>query len=305
MRLLHNTPRCAVIVVTYNSKSTIRPCLTPVVTLPDFEIIVVDNASVDGTPAVVAQEFPSARLIVNRDNSGFARACNIGVAASRAPFILLLNPDTVASPEAVRILLDFLEQHPKAGVVGARLLDPSGRPLQSMADRPSLWRLALDKPLAVLAQGAGPTGALRRLAGALSAKYCLPDHPCRAAIVGGAAFCSRRAAWELVGGFDEAFFLYCEDADLCLRIARAGWEVWHVPEAVVLHQSGASFAGDLERQKREYYASLRYFFRKHNGVVATCLLDTALRLYRGLRLYRWFGRDRIGRPFTATQNRGD
>lgn len=285
----------SVIIVTYNSASTIRACLAPLAEMGEVEVIVVDNASHDDTAVLVADEFPRARLIASPENLGFARACNVAAAVSTAPYLLFLNPDAAASPQAVRALVTFLARHPEAAIAGARLVDPLGRPHQSMGDRPSLWRLVLDKPLALLARSAGPNGPRRWLVGALSAKYRLPERPERVAFVLGAALCCRRLAWEQAGGFDEAFFVYCEEVDLCLRVARAGWEVWHIPEAVVTHHSGASFAGDYDRRRQAYYESLCYLFRKHNGRVPALVLEAALRVYRGLRLYRLFAHDRIGR----------
>jgi GT2 family glycosyltransferase len=161
--------------------------------------------------------------------------------------------------------------------------------------------LILDKPLALLAGRAGPRGALRWLLGALSAKYRLPDSPQRVIWVSGAAFCCKRSAWEQIGGFDEAFFLYHEDVDLCLRAAQAGWEVWHVPEAVILHHSGASFARDQEAQKGAYYTSQRYLFRKHTGWLTLYPLIVLQGLYWRLGLYRRLSRDHISRPASSTQ----
>jgi len=289
--------RCTVIVVTYNARSTIRACLVPLLGMPDVELIVIDNSSGDGTAALVAQELSSVRLIALQENMGFGRACNIGVAASSGDAIFLLNPDAIASPEPVWTLVGFLEQHPRAGIAGARLVDPSGRLLQCMGDRPSIAGLVLDKLLALCAELAGRQGALRWLLGALLAKYRVPVCPQPVAWVSGAALCCMRSVWEEIGGFDEDFFLYHEDVYLCLRVAQAGWEVWHVPEAVIVHYSGASFAGDREFQKRAYYASQRYLFRKHSGALGAHLLGVAQWPYRSLRLYRQLGRDRISRPF--------
>ena len=270
---------CSIIVVTYNSSSCIGACLAPLLGMSDVELVVVDNDSKDGTAAHVQKEFPKVTLIALQENIGFGCACNIGVAASSGSFVLLLNPDAVAPAEAIRTLIEFCKKHPRAGIAGGRLVDPSGLPLQSMGDRPSLLRLVLDKPMAWVAQRVGLRGLFRRVLGRWSAKFRLSREAEPVAWVSGAFLCCRRSIWNELGGFDEQFFLYYEDVDLCLRIAQAGWGVWHVPEAVVEHQSGASFEGDVNVQKRIYYASQRYFFRKHQGASVASLLPLAQKLY--------------------------
>lgn len=264
--------------------------------MAEIDIVVVDNGSADGTLKLVQDGFPSVRVVVPAGNVGFGRACNLAVRRTGAPFVLLLNPDAVACADAIRHLFRFMESHPGAGVAGAKLVDPSGRPLQSMGDRPGLSGLLLDKLLALFSRHARSDGWLRRLLAGLSSKYRLPSRAERVAWVSGAAMCVRREAWEQVGGFDENIFLYYDDVDLCLRIAEAEWEVWHVPEAVVVHHSGASFGGDQDWQKREHYLSQGYFFRKHNGEISAALVGVFRGVYAKLRLYRYFARDRIGRP---------
>jgi len=269
----------SIIMVTYNSSSCIGACLAPLLGMSDVELVVVDNDSKDGTAAQVQREFPTVTLMALQENIGFGRACNIGVSASSGSFIFLLNPDAVAPAQAIRTLIEFCEKHPRAGIVGGCLVDPSGLPLQSMGDRPSLTRLVVDKPMAWVAKHVGPRGLFRRVLGRCSAKFRLPHDAEPVPWVSGAALCCRRQAWNDTGGFDEKFFLYYEDVDLCLRASQVGWEVWHVPDAVVEHQSGASFAGNVNYQKRIYYASQRYFFQKHQGPVVASLSSLAQKVY--------------------------
>jgi hypothetical protein len=270
---------CSIIIVTYNSSSSIVACLTPVVEMADVEIVVVDNDSRDGTPTLLKERFPSVTLIALQDNIGFGGACNIGVTASSGSFIILLNPDAVASAQAIRTFIEFCEKHPRAGIVGGHLVDPFGLPLQSMGDRPTVVRLVLEKPIEWMAKRVSPCGILHRAIGKYCAKFRLPHVAEPVDWVSGAALCCRRQAWNDTGGFDENFFLYYEDVDLCLRAAQVGWEVWHVPTTVVSHQSGVSFAGDVNYQKRIYYASQRYFFQKHHGPVVASLLSFGQKLY--------------------------
>jgi hypothetical protein len=295
MDVLENQRHCSIIIVTYRSSLSIGACLKPLLDALDFEVIVVDNDSKDGTVAIVERAFPSVKVIALKENPGFGRGCNIGVAASSGSYLVFLNPDAIASPCALKNIIDFFEEHPKAGVVGARLVDLVGQPLQSMGDRPSLLRLVLDKAIAWFAKRVGPQGLLRMLIGKVSTKFRLPSESELVPWVSGAALCCRRSTWEEIGGFDEKFFLYYEDVDLCLRASHVGWEVWHVPDAVVQHQSGASFGGDINMQKTIYYANQNYFFRKHCGPLTARVLEFFQSVYSRLALYRHLGTDRIGR----------
>ena len=287
---------CSIIIVTYNSCASVRDCLRPFATVSDLEVIVVDNNSQDGSVTLVEEEFPSVKVIALQENLGFGCACNIGVAASRGSFLVLLNPDAVTSSKALEILATFLEEHPRAGIAGARLIDPLGCPLQSMGDRPSVHGLLLDKPMTWIAKRVGPRSVFRTFIGRVSSKFRFPTRPEPVSWVSGAALCCRRSAWDDLRGFDENFFLYYEDVDFCLRSIQAGWEVWHVPEAVVSHQSGASFAGNQDFQKKVYFANQQYFFQKHCGYLSVFFLSTLQTGYRLLKLYRHLASDRIGPP---------
>jgi len=277
--ILGKQKSCSIIIVTYNSNSYISACLAPLVAMPDVEVVVVDNDSRDGTANTLRENFPFVTLIALKDNIGFGRACNIGVAASTGSFVFLLNPDAVAPAQAIQTLVEFFEKHPGAGIAGGRLVDPSGLALESMGGRPTFIRLVLEKPIAWVAKRLKNSEMVCWVLGKISQKYRLPREAEPVIWVSGAALCCRRQVWDDTGGFDENFFLYYEDVDLCLRAAQVGWEVWHVPAAVVSHQSGASFAGNLHYQKHIYYANQRYFFRKHEGPIVASLLALAQKLY--------------------------
>jgi len=165
---------------------------------------------------MVEREFSSIKVMALNENLGFGRACNIGVTASSGSCLMLLNPDAVTSPGALKTLVTFLEGHTQAGIVGARLIDPLGQPLQSMGDRPSLLGFVLDKPMAWIAKRVGLRGLWRMIIGRISAKFRLPNEPEPVAWVSGAALCCRRSTWDVIGGLYEKFFLYYEDVDLCL-----------------------------------------------------------------------------------------
>lgn len=287
----------SIIVVTFNSRSVIRDCLSPLVGLPSSELIVVDNASMDDTLGAVAHDFPGVKCLALGENIGFGRACNRAAMMSVGEYLIYLNPDAVCPPEALRSLFQFLTHHPEAGIAGGRLIGSDGQPLASMGDAPSLGRMALDKLLAPIAPRVGLQSLWRTIMGEVSAKYGLPDQPVRVAWVSGAALCCRRSTWDAIGGFDERFFLYYEDVDLCLRAAQAGWEVWHVPQAVIRHRSGTSFQGDRKFQKQMYFASQEYYFQKHHHPMMASLSSVVGRWYFRSGLFTKFARDRIGPPF--------
>jgi GT2 family glycosyltransferase len=276
---LDNRKSCSIIIVTYNSVSYISDCLNPLVDMSEVEVVVVDNDSRDGTVTKLREDFPAVQLITLPENIGFGRACNIGVSVSNGSFIVLLNPDAIASAQAVKTLIRFFDGHPRTGIVGGCLVDLSGLPLQSMGDRPTLVRLMVEKPIEWVAQRVDPHGPFRHVLGRYFAKLRTPSAAEQVAWVSGAALCCRRRTWEDVGGFDEKFFLYYEDVDLCLRATQGGWEVWYVPHAVIPHQSGASFSGNVYYQKYIYYENQRYFFQKHYGPVSAFLLSLAQKIY--------------------------
>ncbi len=285
----------SIIIVTYNSASYIRDCLTPLAGQSDLEIVVVDNNSKDGCQDIVQREFSFTKFISLEENIGFGAACNVGVRASSGEHILFLNPDAVALPEAYRQLWSFLAGKSQIGIVGGRLIDPSGVPLQSMGDRPSLIGQILDKPLGVLSRYVPSEGRCRKILGSLSSKFRLPVKPDRVVWVSGAALGCRRTCLDEIGGFDEKFFLYYEDVDLCVRAAQAGWEIWHVPQAIIQHRSGASFQGNRVLQKQIFYENQKYFFQKHSSRLATVILHIVQRANSLLGLYRISDNEKISK----------
>jgi GT2 family glycosyltransferase len=247
----------AVVVVTYNSAATIEACLRSVQTEGAAEIVVVDNASQDGTPRLLAARFPELRLIANAVNEGFGRACNRGWRATRAPFVLLLNPDTELQPGALSALLAFAADQPRAALVGPRIVNPDGSLQHSCFRFPTL-RMVLTGffgliPLDSPANGRYPRAAYER---AHQVEHLL-----------GACLLARRAAADQVGLFDERFFIYFEETDWCYRMRAAGWQNWYCPAATVLHLGAHSTSRDPERMSGEFYRSQARFYRKHYSPV--------------------------------------
>jgi len=250
----------SIVVVSWNTKALLRECVAS--TLADatdldgqVEIIVVDNASSDGSVEMLQSEFPTVRVIRNESNRGFASATNQGLQAGRGTHLMLLNPDTRVTRGSLRAMVSFLESHPRAGTVGPRLVGAQGEhqvscfPLPTLAKE--LWRLYHLDRLYVLASY--PSSRFR------------DDLPQQVESIQGACMLLRREALAQTGLLDERFFIYTEEIDLCRRLLDAGWEIFFVPAAVIVHYGGASTAQVSARMFLELYRSKVQYFRKHLG----------------------------------------
>ena len=260
----------AVVVVTWNAAGHLERCLESVAA---YETVVVDNGSTDGTPALVREQFPAARLI-EQENRGMGGGNNTGMRAAGGRYWLLLNSDAfLAGSDTLERLVAFADAHPRAAVVGPRLANPDGTLQRSVRGDPSLWRLATEY---LFLRKLGPrTRAFNAFYGG-GFDY---RSPLQVESLHGAALLVRRQAADEVGLFDEAFFMFSEETDWLYRFRRAGWKVWFTPEAEVVHLGGASHGGGL------YVENLRgilRFLAKNRGPTeaahARLLLLWSLRL---------------------------
>ena len=240
----------------------------------DYDVWVVDNTSTDGSVPMVRGLYPDVNVIQNTTNAGFARANNQAMQQAKGRYFLLINTDAFAAPGSIRRMVDLAEHQPYAGIVGARLDNPDGSFQASYVNFPSLWQEFL------ILSGLG-----RRLYG-----YFYPNHapfrgePPRAVdYVQGACLLVRRAAYGLVGGMDEGYFMYSEEVDWCYAMRRKGWQVWYQPAARVTHIGSASSAKrPLQREADLYVSSWRYF-RKNYGALAGALLQVMLLSMAGVK----------------------
>jgi GT2 family glycosyltransferase len=242
--------------------------LTPDACHLTTETFVVDNASTDGSAALVRERFPWVRLIENSQNMGFARANNQAIACAAGRYVLLLNSDTVLHPGALSALSSFMDAHPGAGAAGGRLLNPDGSLQESctpmLTPEREFWRLLfLD---AVWPRAAYP---MRRWDSAA---------PRPVEVIKGACLILRRAALDQVGLLDESYFLYTEEVDLCYRLAQAGWTCWWVPAAVVTHYGAASTRQAAEAMYAQLYRSKVQFYRKFGGATRAARFKRYLRM---------------------------
>lgn len=266
------TARVSVVVVSYETRDELAACLRSLAESggPGLETVVVDNASADGSADMVARGFPAVRLVRNAANEGFGAACNRGAAVSSAPYLLFLNSDARVAPGAVPSLARVLDERPDVAIVGPRTLNEDGTAQVSFG--PALTPLAEWRQRRLVRGVARRDPAALRTAHQRSLVACEPDW------VSGACLMIRRRAFDAVSGFDERFFLYEEDVDLCVRVRAQGGRVWFEPSATVQHALGRSMATAPARARAAYDRSHLLYYRKHNGPVATALLRASMAL---------------------------
>lgn len=233
-----------VVIVTYESADDIGACLRSVAarTTVDHEVVVVDNASEDGTAALVASAFPAVTLIENPDNVGFARAVNIGAAAMDSRFVLLLNPDTELRTPAIDRLVAAADDAPEHRIYGGRTFTPDGE-----SDPLSAWGLPSVWSLVCFATGLTTLFKRHRLFDPESLGRWPRDSRREVPAVSGCLQLVDRDLWEQVGGLDERYFMYGEDADWAMRAREAGARPVLEPRAEIMHRVGASSISERKR----------------------------------------------------------
>lgn len=288
----------SVIIVNWNTRQLLADCLNSIkATLDELpvEIIVVDNNSTDGSQAMLQDQFPQVRLIQNRENVGFARANNQGMAVSRGRYMLLLNTDALLLPKAVQSMLTLAERESKLGLVGAHLLNANRTFQASHTHFPTLWQEFL------ILSGLG-----RMLYGPWYPSHGPEEEkgPQTVDYVEGACMLVRRETVEEVGGLDEGYFMYAEEVDWCYAIQEKGWQVWYHPTAKVIHLGGGSSQNRQVQREADLYRSRVRFFRKHYGNLAANLLKwqiyglTAIKVVT-YGLLRQFSGGKYGRPVVS------
>lgn len=287
-------PEVSIVIVNWNTCALLSQCLRSVAREVDsipHEVWVVDNGSSDDSVAMLRRDFPHVHVIESRVNLGFAGANNLAMQRSTGRYLLLLNTDAIVQPGSIRALLDLAEAEPRAGIVGAHLLNPDGSFQASYTNFPTLWQEFLI--LSTLG---------RRLRGRWYPSHGPEEErgPQRVDYVEGACLLVRRAALEQVGGLDEGYFMYAEEVDWCRRMAAQGWEVWYQPVARVVHIGGASSANRKTSREADLYRSRVRYFRMQHGRVQAELLKAMIVAFTGVKqvshaLMRWITGNRHGR----------
>jgi GT2 family glycosyltransferase len=244
-------------VISYATREQLPACLGALRDEAVREVVLVDNASPDGSAALVGAEFPWVTLIANEVNGGYGAAANQAVSASSSAYVFLLNGDAVPDAGTVAALEAYLDEHPGVAVVGPALRYPDGRP------QPSCFPFLT--PLNVLIVMSALNGLVGRVPGLRSRHLPTSAHRTARCVpwVKGAALAIRIAAFDAVGGFDESFFMYSEEQDLSYRLAAAGWETHFAPVGAVMHVERASSPGRETAVSEQIFRSLIHFYRLH------------------------------------------
>ncbi len=250
-------PDVSAVVVTWNSSGYVDQCVGGLVGKAR-EVIVVDNASHDGTPELVKETFPDVRVIGLSENRGYGGANNIGIDAAVGGYVLLVNPDAWPVGDAIEQLVGFADRRPRAGIVGPTLVFPDGSPQRSVFGYPhhaiSLATWAVFP--ASVARVYSSWQEARRWARGVAVKKSESDIVLSdKEFVLGAVLLLRREAVAEVGGFDERFFMFSEETDLCYRMQDAGWSVEVDPHATFVHVGGGDIAADPDRFSAELLVS--------------------------------------------------
>src|SRR3954469_24449714 len=275
-------PRLSIVIPTHDTRDLTLACLASLFLAPftGMEVLVVDDASRDGTAEAITERFPAATVLRHETAERFTRAANAGLARAKGEILLLLNSDTEVEPDGLVRLMKVFEQEPELGIAGALLHYPDGSPQWSGGREPSLaWFFALTSGLPRL---------LEKLPLYRRSRPLAPDRPLEVDWVTGAAMAFRRTVWEAAGPLDEGFQFYAQDLDFCLRARRAGWRIEVRPEVRVLHHHGATIgraAGAHGHQHPELlWSDLLRWARKHHGQAWAARAEIALRT--GVRLRR-------------------
>lgn len=260
----------SVVIINWNTRDLLLRCIRTIDMHKgdvQVEIVVVDNASTDDSVESVRREYPSARVLVNDTNVGFARANNQGVVASSAPLALLLNSDAFLTDGALQALLEVMAASPHAALVGAHLRNADGTFQASHTPFPNLWQeFLILSGIGRLTHGRWyPSHAPELNSGAQVVEY-----------VEGACMLVRKDVYRAIGGLDEGFFMYAEEVDLCYRIRAADWQVWYAPRAEVIHLGGGSSGKRKPQREADLYRSRVRFFRKHYGAFPALILKAQI-----------------------------
>ena len=254
-------PDLSVVIVAFDSLSFLRDCLSSIPSGAgrfSHEVIVVDNASSDGTAAWLSRAEPSLRAVCNRQNLGFARACNQGILAARGRYLLLLNPDTVVGDRALERTVEFLSAHRRLAAATCKIVRPGGQLDPSCKrDFPNLWD--------AFSRFSGLSRLLprSRIFARYDARYLDDDVAQEVPLIDGCFMLMRHEAVEDIGLFDERFFMYAEEMDWCRRARLKGWSIGYDPSGITMHVKGAATRRHTFRMLYHFHRSMGVYYWKH------------------------------------------
>ena len=284
--------RLSIVFLNYNTRDLTRQALNSVLAAAEglaVEIFVVDNASVDGSADMVAEEFPQVKLICNEANVGFAAGNNVALRQVTGEYVLLINTDTIVRRDALRTMVEFLDAHPEAGACGCKILDPDGT-LQLDSRR------GFPTPLAAFCKMSGLSRFFPKhpLIAHYHMTYLDPEQTAEVEVLSGSCMMVRKAAMDQVGLLDESYFMYGEDIDWCYRFHQAGWKNYYVPTTSIIHFRGESGRGVPLRILYRKSRAMSIFVNKHMArrfrFFPLWLLQVGIALYGTFRLLARAGR---------------
>ncbi len=294
-------PDVSVIILNWNTRDMLADCLDTLINNAGkltLELIVIDNASTDGSQAMLRQRFPQVRLIANEANVGFARGNNQGMAISQGRYALLLNSDAFITPGSLESLIQLADAQPRAGIIGAQLRNADGTFQASYTPFPTLWQefMILSGLGRLIYDRWYPSRGPEEANGPQIIDY-----------VEGACLLVRLEAFKETKGLDEGFFMYAEEVDWCYTMRQKDWQVWYQPAAKITHLGGASSQGRRTQREGDLYRSRVRFFRKHYGAGAAQWLKlliyglTAVKIVVHA-LLKFFSGGRRGRPIISLKH---
>jgi GT2 family glycosyltransferase len=279
IEIFMSIPKLSISLVNTNNKVLLRDCLKSLFEQEhglEFETILVDNVSTDGSVEMVAAEFPQVSVIRNEKRKGFAANHNQAISASKGELVLVLNEDTIVRPGTLKTMCDFMDSHPRTGALGPKLENPDGTLQKSCYRFPSPMRSMAENLMLV---AMFPTCSWW-------GDYRAWDHDTEKNVdfVSGAAILVRRQVIETTGVLDERFFIYAEETDWCYRMHKDGWNVTFIPNATIVHFGGQSSVAIKDRQFCEFNRSAGKYIRKHYGLWGAIVMRVSMVLGALLRV---------------------
>lgn len=276
----------SIIIVNWNTKDILKDCLKSVYEQTkgiDYEVIVVDNTSTDGSVEMVKKQFPHITLLKNSENRGFSAANNQGIAVTKGRYILLLNSDTIVLGNAIAETVSFADVSPDAAVVGCRVLNPD-RTLQPTCFMfPSLLNMLLSSSYLY------KLFPRSKFFGREEMTWWDSKDTREVDVVKGCFMLIRKEAIREVGVMDEQYFMYCEETDWCYRFKKAGWQIIYAPVAEVVHIGGASTDQMQSEMLLQLRGSKLIFLRKHKGKMVHLIARILTALFFFIRIPYWLG----------------
>ena len=271
---MNASPQVSIVVVSYNTRTLLLECLASAASSAEgatIELVVVDNASTDGSFEAAREHFPQALMIRNVSNVGFGAACNQAIKATTAPFILLLNSDARLTPESFSALYDVVRSNTACGAAGCRMVNAQGEATVNARN----FLTPLNQAIELL--GLAKRFRSRWLSRTHHLRLDRNKTDCGVDWIDGACLILRRAALDEIGLFDERFFMYSEDEDLCMRLKSRGWQVCFSARGTAIHHGGRSSAEDRLEMLCRFYSSQMLFLSIRRGRASVALYKIAMK----------------------------